>query len=93
MIKWNSLFCPGQEAGGFFLQQGALVSDVSVCLGLHPGGRSGMGRCPCYLSNLCKEYKTISKVTCTDKYKNNSKGKGLYNSNNLNPYRIVSQPC
>ena len=66
-IKWNSLFCLGQEAGGFFRQQGALVSGVSVWLGL-PVGRSGMGRCPRYCGNLYKKYKSFSKVTCTDKY-------------------------
>ena len=56
-----------KEAGGFFCQQGALVSGVSVCLQLHPGGRSGMGRRPPYLSNLCKKYKIVS-TTGTDKY-------------------------
>ena len=45
------------EARGFFHQQGALVSGVSVWLGLNPGCRSGMGHCPHYVSqlaNLCK---------------------------------------
>ena len=86
-IKWNSLFCLGQEAGGFFCQQGALVSGVSVWHGL-PVGRSGMGRCPRYQpANLCKRYKIVSKVTYTDKYKIIAKGKGLYNSMILNPTR------
>ena len=60
-----------EEAGGFFHQQGALVSGVPVWHGL-PSSRSGMGRCPRYRANLCKEYKIVSKMTYTDKYKNNS---------------------
>ena len=41
-----------EEAGGFFRQQGALVSGVPVWLGLP--GRSGMGHCPRY-QPICAE--------------------------------------
>ena len=51
-IKWNSYILQVVEARGFFHQQGALVSGVSVWLGL-PVGRSGMGHCPCYHQPIC----------------------------------------
>ena len=48
------------EAGGFFRQQGALVSGVSVWLGLPgPGSRSGMGRCPRYQPICAKNIKSF----------------------------------
>ena len=50
--KRNSNILQVVEAIGFFCQQGALVSGVSVCLGLQ-GRRSGMGRCPRYCQAIC----------------------------------------
>ena len=63
------------EARGFFCQQGALVSGVSACLGHLPLlGQVVLewGVVLVISGNLCKEYKTFSKVTYTDKYIDNS---------------------
>ena len=63
--KRNSSILLVVEARGFFRQQGALVSGVSVWLGLP--GRSGMGRCPHYRQAICtREYQSFPNIG-TDK--------------------------
>ena len=57
-----------KEAGGFFRQQGALVSGVFIQLG-HPWCRLEWGDVLNIGADLYKEYKSYSMVSCTDKYK------------------------
>ena len=85
-------FCLGQviEAGGFFRQQGALESGVFIQLG-HSSVPSRMGRCPLYQPICAKNIKSfLLQAQINIKLIAKVKVMQFYN---LNPYRIVSQPC